>query len=69
MKRQFLFCKYFDKNVSSIHATLGIEQEYFLIDSALFHARPDLMMTGRTVFGHAPAKRATNGRPLLWLNT
>ena len=49
-------CQFFDKNVSSVHATLGIEQEYFLIDTALFHARPDLMMTGRTVFGHAPAK-------------
>ncbi|MBT8195402.1 MAG: glutamine synthetase III, partial [Bacteroidia bacterium] len=49
-------CKYFDKNVGRVNATLGIEQEYFLIDTALFHARPDLMMTGRTVFGHAPAK-------------
>ena len=49
-------CQYFDKNVNRVHATLGIEQEYFLIDTALFHARPDLMMTGRTVFGHAPAK-------------
>lgn len=49
-------CKYFDKNVNKVIATLGWEQEYFLIDTALYNARPDLVMTGRTVFGHAPAK-------------
>lgn len=49
-------CKYFDKNVTKVTATLGWEQEYFLIDKALFNARPDLMMTGRVLFGHAPAK-------------
>ncbi len=49
-------CKYFDKNVKKVHATLGWEQEYFLIDKALFAARPDLVLTGRTVFGHSPAK-------------
>ena len=49
-------CQYFDKNVTKVHATLGIEQEYFLIDTALFNARPDLMMTGRTLLGHAAAK-------------
>ncbi|MBC7923989.1 MAG: glutamine synthetase III [Ferruginibacter sp.] len=49
-------CQYFDKNVSRVIATLGAEQEYFLVDKALFNARPDLVMTGRTVFGHAPAK-------------
>ena len=49
-------CQYFDKNVSKVIATLGWEQEYFLIDQALFNARPDLMMTGRALFGHAPAK-------------
>ncbi len=49
-------CNYFDKNVSKVNATLGWEQEYFLIDGALANARPDLIMTGRTVFGHAPAK-------------
>jgi len=49
-------CQYFDKNVSNVGATLGWEQEYFLVDTALFNARPDLMMTGRAVFGHAPAK-------------
>lgn len=49
-------CQYFDKNVSKVHATLGWEQEYFLVDKALFNARPDLMMTGRALFGHASAK-------------
>jgi glutamine synthetase len=49
-------CHYFDKNVTKVYATLGWEQEYFLVDSALYNARPDLLMTGRTVFGHIPAK-------------
>jgi glutamine synthetase len=49
-------CQYFDKNVVKVNATLGWEQEYFLIDQALFNARPDLMMTGRALFGHAAAK-------------
>lgn len=49
-------CQYFDKNVNTVKATLGWEQEYFLIDTALFNARPDLMMAGRAVFGHSPAK-------------
>jgi glutamine synthetase len=49
-------CQYFDKNVTKVQATLGWEQEYFLIDQALFNARPDLMLTGRALFGHAPAK-------------
>ena len=49
-------CQYFDKNVTKVTATLGWEQEYFLIDEALFHARPDLSLTGRTLFGHSPAK-------------
>ncbi|MCD4696314.1 MAG: glutamine synthetase III, partial [Bacteroidales bacterium] len=48
--------KYFNKNVKKVFATLGWEQEYFLVDSALFKARPDLALTGRTVFGHASAK-------------
>ncbi len=48
--------QYFDKDITRISATLGIEQEYFLVDSALFYARPDLAITGRTVFGHSPAK-------------
>jgi len=49
-------CSYFDKNVTKVFATLGWEQEYFVIDEALVNSRPDLVMTGRTVFGHAPAK-------------
>lgn len=49
-------CQYFDKNVTKVNATLGWEQEYFLIDEALYNARPDLMMTGRTLFGQAAAK-------------
>lgn len=49
-------CQYFDKDVTKVTATLGIEQEYFLVDKALYEARPDLVMTGRTLFGHAPAK-------------
>ncbi|TXK36601.1 glutamine synthetase type III [Pontibacter qinzhouensis] len=49
-------CQYFDKDVTKVGVTLGIEQEYFLVDRALFDARPDLAISGRTVFGHAPAK-------------
>lgn len=50
-------CKsYFDKNVSKVTATLGWEQEYFLIDTALYQSRPDLIFTGRTLLGHSPAK-------------
>lgn len=49
-------CQYFDKNVTKVQPTLGWEQEYFLIDEALFNARPDIMMSGRALFGHAPAK-------------
>ena len=49
-------CQYFDKNVTKVNATLGWEQEYFLVDKALFHARPDLAMTGRALFGSNPAK-------------
>jgi len=48
--------QYFDKNVTKVTATLGWEQEYFVIDAGLANARPDIVMTGRTVFGHAPAK-------------
>lgn len=49
-------CRYFDKKVSKVFPTLGWEQEYFLVDDALFAARPDLVLTGKTVFGHASAK-------------
>lgn len=49
-------CQLFDKNVKKVQATLGIEQEYFLIDEALYNARPDLVITGRTLFGYSAAK-------------
>ncbi|HKJ06993.1 MAG TPA: glutamine synthetase III [Flavobacteriaceae bacterium] len=49
-------CKYFDKNVKKVSSSLGWEQEYFLIDKALFASRPDLILTGRTLLGHSPAK-------------
>lgn len=49
-------CNYFDRNVTRITATLGWEQEYFVIDEGLFNARPDLVMCGRTVYGHSSAK-------------
>jgi glutamine synthetase len=49
-------CQYFDKNVTKVIANLGWEQEYFLIDEALFVARPDLILTGRTLMGHASSK-------------
>jgi glutamine synthetase len=49
-------CQYFDKNVTKVIATLGWEQEYFLVDSALYNIRYDLQQTGRTLFGHSPAK-------------
>ena len=48
--------QYFDPNVKKVHATLGWEQEYFLIDRELAAARPDITLTGRTLLGHAPAK-------------
>jgi glutamine synthetase len=49
-------CQYFDKNVTKVTATLGWEQEYFVVDEALANARPDLVMCGRTLLGHTPAK-------------
>ncbi|MFN8415699.1 MAG: glutamine synthetase III [Cytophagaceae bacterium] len=49
-------CDYFDKDITKVTATLGAEQEYFLVDEALYNARPDLVMAGRTVFGHQPAR-------------
>jgi len=48
--------QYFDKSVTKVNASLGIEQEYFLVDLALYYARPDLQLTGRTLFGHMSAK-------------
>ena len=49
-------CQYFDKNITKVNASLGWEQEYFLVDKALFAARLDLSMTGRALFGAQPAK-------------
>jgi glutamine synthetase len=48
--------QYFDKSITKVFASLGIEQEYFLVDLSLFNARPDLQLTGRTLFGHMSAK-------------
>ncbi len=49
-------CQLFDKDVEKVNVTLGWEQEYFLVDNALYNARPDLYLTGRTLIGHASAK-------------
>ena len=49
-------CQYFDRDVNKVIATLGIEQEYFLIDEALYYARPDLMLADRTMMGHQSSK-------------
>ncbi|TDG36983.1 glutamine synthetase type III [Pedobacter changchengzhani] len=49
-------CQYFDKGITKVTASLGIEQEYFLIDESLFNARPDIALTGRALFGHMSAK-------------
>ncbi len=49
-------CHYFDPKVSTCSVSLGIEQEYFLVDSELFKSRPDLMFAGRTLIGNSPAK-------------
>ncbi|MFI3317535.1 MAG: glutamine synthetase III, partial [Rikenellaceae bacterium] len=49
-------CRYFDKSVTKVFSFLGWEQEYFLVDESLWAARPDLMLTGRTLMGHDSAK-------------
>ncbi|MDR2894569.1 MAG: glutamine synthetase III [Alistipes sp.] len=49
-------CGLFDKDVTKVVPTLGWEQEYFLVDEALYKARPDLAQTGRTLMGHTAAK-------------
>ena len=49
-------CKLFDPGVSKVYSYLGWEQEYFLVDEALYAARTDLMITGRTLFGHNSSK-------------
>ena len=62
-------CQLFDKNVTKVNANLGWEQEYFLVDEALFMARPDLMLTGRTLMGHSASKDQQFGRPLFQFNS
>ncbi|MBQ2200166.1 MAG: glutamine synthetase III [Bacteroidaceae bacterium] len=49
-------CRYFDPNVKKVTSNLGWEQEYFLVDEGLYSARPDLLLTGRTLMGHDSAK-------------
>lgn len=49
-------CQLFDRDVKKVYPSLGIEQEYFVVDKALYATRPDLVMSGRTVFGHNPAR-------------
>ena len=49
-------CNLFDESVGAVKVNLGIEQEYFLVDESLHNARPDLMLSGRTVIGHTSAK-------------
>ncbi len=55
-KAAVALCRLFDKNVSKVTPQLGIEQEYFLVDSSLYSARPDLVACGRTLLGHTAAK-------------
>ena len=49
-------CRYFDPTVKKVICNLGWEQEYFLVDEGLYNARPDLVLTGRTLMGHDSAK-------------
>jgi glutamine synthetase len=49
-------CQFFDRDVTKVYATLGCEQEYFLVDEALYYARPDLMLAERTLMGNQSAK-------------
>ena len=58
-------CHYFNPEVKKVVAYLGWEQEYFLVDEGLYAARPDLLLTGRTLMGHDSAQEPTVGRPLL----
>ena len=55
-KASVAVCQYFDATVGKVHSYLGWEQEYFLVDEGLWAARPDLMLTGRTLIGHESAK-------------
>jgi glutamine synthetase len=49
-------CRFFDPTVNKVQSNLGWEQEYFLVDEALYSARPDLILTGRTLMGHESSK-------------
>ena len=49
-------CRYFDRNVNRVFSYLGWEQEYFLVDESMWTARPDMVLTGRTLMGHESAK-------------
>jgi glutamine synthetase len=53
--------QYFDRDVRHVFSTVGLEQEYFVVDEALYYARPDLMMTGRTLMGHEAARNQQLG--------
>ncbi|MDR1500242.1 MAG: glutamine synthetase III [Tannerellaceae bacterium] len=55
-KAALAVCRYFDPDVKKVYSFLGWEQEYFLVDESLYFARPDLMLTGRTLMGHESAK-------------
>ena len=52
-------CRYFDPTVSKVYSYLGWEQEYFLVDEGLYAARPDMVLTGRTLMGHESAKTSS----------
>ena len=49
-------CRIFDEEVSHVFSTLGCEQEYFLVDEKFVNARPDILLTGRTIFGRKSAR-------------
>ncbi|MDR0385539.1 MAG: glutamine synthetase III [Prevotellaceae bacterium] len=53
--------QYFDRDVRHVFSTVGLEQEYFVVDEALYHARPDIVMTGRTLMGHEAARNQQLG--------
>ncbi|MDR2383475.1 MAG: glutamine synthetase III [Prevotellaceae bacterium] len=53
--------QYFDRDVRHVFSTVGLEQEYFVVEEALYHARPDLMMTGKTLMGHEAARNQQLG--------
>jgi glutamine synthetase len=53
--------QYFDRDVRHVFSTVGLEQEYFVVEESLYHARPDLMMTGKTLMGHEAARNQQLG--------